>query len=257
MTQNRVRNVEKPAVRRYKPQDFQVRPPRKSSMLPVVLVLLASAGAWAWWMFGQRLQGERLPYELVLKSVDKAVEVKSLTWGLLDEGTAVPMGSGLRTRKSQKTVFAFGPSSSCRAAAETELVYSSAKRMDKKLVVQLRLERGRLWLVQAGDVEWVVTTPIAIMRPQGKVSEVVVAADCSTTVRAWKGACDMVPVGHEDKTVTVGENQEASFSAEKILTNPHPLELARKDAFLAWTLRDTLGVVMQEKDIPPPSRAPQ
>lgn len=251
MPQYRVRNVEKPAVKRYKPQDFQVRPPRKASMWPVVALIVAAAGAWAWSTWGHLLQGERLPHELVLKSTDKAVEVKSaFTWGVLEEGTPVPVGASLRTRKAQKTVLAFGPSSSCRIAPDTELSFSSAKRMEKKLVLQLSLERGRIWLVQAGDVEWVVRTPITIVRPQGRVGDVVVGTDCSTTVRSWKGACEMVPVGHEDKTVTVGENQEASFSAEKTLTNPHPLELDKKDAFLAWALRDTLGVVMQEKEVP-------
>jgi hypothetical protein len=247
---NRRRKATRPATaRRAKPQDFRVAPRRPFPWMTVIFLLIAAGGAVGWYFLSAaRPHG----YDLVLKSTDKAVASK--TWSgetILDEGGPVPIGSTLETRNSQKTVFRYGPGGSLRAAAHTQFTLTDSetepKGKNKEAFATIDLAQGRLWLLSGPDTSWIVRSPVAIVRPQGRVTEVKVAENGTCTVTVWQGKAELSPIKHPDRAVVVGEKQEASFGPDLTLVNPHPLTLVKDDPWLAWNLLETMGKEINEK----------
>lgn len=229
----------------------------------MLFLLIAVGGGIGWYQVARNARGKGGP-ELVLKSTDKAVTTRSWTGeSVADEGAAVVAGTTLNTRNSQKTVFRFGASASLRAASKTEFIFSSTETTvdggARKTFATLDLLHGRLWLVGGEDVAWIVRTPSAVVRTDGRITEVELADNGTCSVAVWQGKAELTPVKHPDRAVTVGELQQASFSGNT-MENPHPRGLSeedKKDAWLAANLKETMGKEINEKPVSPSPQGPQ
>ncbi|NDD27894.1 MAG: hypothetical protein EB084_06485 [Proteobacteria bacterium] len=211
-------------------------------------------GAWGYQHYGRGQTGGTTE-QLTLKRTDKAVVTKSLLGqGVAEEGAPISAGTTMTTGKSQKTVFQFGTSGSMRVAAQTELTFVGSETTqsggEKSCFATVDLAKGRLWMVSAGATRWIVRTGVTVVRPTGKAVEITMADNGTCTVTAWQGNAEMSLVKHPDRVVSVGKEQEASFSADGTLTNPHPLSLTKDDPWLAWNLLETLGKEIKEKTVP-------
>lgn len=250
LAQYRARKVEPaPMMRRARPQDFAVRPRRRFDWFPIIVLGLLAGGAAAWHFSGAQA-GKKPPYDLVMKSSDKGVAQKGLVgWEIVDEGMTLPVGATIDTRKSARTVFSFGPGSSLRMAAHTVLSFHDSRRIERKAYAGLDLKHGRIWLVSGGDVNWQVQTPLCTVKQLGRCLEIRVGDDGSTRAVSWQGQAEMTPEGHVDRVVSIGDKHEASFDANRTLTNAHPTELTRDDPWLAWNLLETMQRAVKEKPV--------
>jgi len=235
-----------PGVRqRARPQDFRIRPRRTFDWFPLIVLSLVGA-AVAWWWTGATVGGGGA--ELRLKSTDKAVAQKTMmNWAMLDENKPLPVGTTLQTRGARKTVFAAGNAASLRVGPDSEMTLKNKIVSGNKTTIVMAAQVGRFWMVGGGDVEWILESPLCIVRQQGRVTEVTVAKDGHTSVRSWQGATQLEPQGRPEHAVIIDENQEAAFGPDRTLENPHPLTLTRNDPFLNWNLLETMQRTITEK----------
>lgn len=237
------------AVRRYRPNELQLRPPRRIPWGGLAFLAFIAAGIYGWYALHGGPHGNKA-YDLVLKSSDHGVEIQHLMMTrVLDEGSPVTVGASIDTRKSEKVRFSFGPGSSLRLAAGARLTLTSNTVADKKAQVVLTVDRGRVWLVQGKDVQWRVDTPHAVVTPEGRVTELRVTPTGDVYVTAWQGAARLVPRDAPDSAVTIPERQISSFTADGTLTAPSDVELTTNDAWLSWNLLETMQRVVKKTTV--------
>ena len=252
MAGSRTRKPDGAAARRARPEDFKVRPRRTFDPVPYFVLSLALVGG-AWYYYTHSLKTASADAtSLQLKTSDKGIGVKSVFGiGLLEEGKPIEAGSVVSTQKAQRSVFTFGGAGSLRVSADAEFEVQAVEAEKDGHGARVKALKGRYWMVTTPQAHWYLTTPNSIIRPKGKVVEVRIAPDGGTTCLTWNGTAELEPLGHSDRKFTIPDKNEASYEANRSLTHPHPLSLAKGDPFLDWNLAETMQVEVNEKPVTP------